>query len=214
MITNPGAKYDAEGVAGVLNIITNTQSGTKGYTLTVNASGGNHGGMGSLMGMASVGKLMISAHYGTGYNNQPQTLTSREREVFADAINHLYMANGRSNGHGFSQFGQLDASYEFTPKDLLSVSAGIHGYNGKEHTHTFTQMMKASNELLYAYNTNARTKMLYQGINASADFQHTFADERKLTFSYRYDLDPSNTRAETTNADLRGLCPKVLNFAT
>ena len=208
VITNPGAKYDAEGVAGVLNIITNTQSGTKGYTLTVNASGGNHGGMGSLMGMASVGKFMISAHYGTGYNNQPKTLVDKEREVFADAMNHLYTANSRSNGHGFSQFGQLDASYEFTPKDLLSVSAGIHGYNGKEHTNTFTQMMKASNEQLYAYNTDARTKMLYQGINASADFQHTFADERKLTFSYRYDLDPSNTRAETTNADLRGALPE------
>lgn len=207
VITNPGAKYDAEGVAGVLNIITNTQSGTKGYTLTANASAGNRGGMGSLMGMASVGKFMLSVHYGTGYNEQPNTLTSREREVFADAINHLYKANGTSNGHGFSQFGQLDASYEFTDKDLLSVSAGIHGYNGKNHTNTFTQTMKANNEQLYAYNTESRNKMLYQGVNASADFQHTFADERQLTLSYRYDLNPSNTRVETTNSNLTGTLP-------
>ena len=206
VITNPGAKYDAEGVAGVLNIITNAQSGTKGYTLTVNASGGNHGGMGSLMGMASVGKLMISAHYGTGYNNQPKTLTSREREVFADAMNHLYTANSRSNGHGFSQFGQLDASYEFTPKDLLSVSAGIHGYNGKEHTHTFTQMMKASNEQLYAYNTNARTKMLYQGtlLLTSANLRSLIVTTSTLP-----------TRAQKRPTLTCGaLCPRALNFAT
>lgn len=207
VITNPGAKYDAEGVAGALNIITNTQSGTKGYTLTVNASAGNRGGMGSLMGMASVGKFMLSAHYGTGYNEQANTLTSREREVYADAINHLYTANGISNGHGLSQFGQLDASYEFTPKDLLSVSAGIHGYNGKNHTNTLTQMIQASNEQLYTYNTESRNKMLYQGVNASADFQHSFADERRLTLSYRYDLDPSNSRVETTSSDLMGTLP-------
>lgn len=207
VITNPGAKYDAEGVAGVLNIITNAQSSTKGYTLTVNANANNRGGMGSVMGMASVGKFMLSAHYGTGYNKQPKTLRNSEREVFADALNHLYSTQGTSVGHGLFQFGQLDASYEFTTKDLLSVSAGIHGYNGKNNTNTLSQMLTANNEQLYAYNTHSHVKALYQGINASADFQHSFADEQRLTLSYRYDLNPSNTRVETTNADLIGSLP-------
>lgn len=125
VITNPGAKYDAEGVAGVLNIITNTKTSTSGYTVTANASVGNRGEMGSLMGMAQFGKFMISAHYGAGYHDQSNTTTNVERELYGENDSHLLKSDTESSSHGIFQFGNLDASYEFTKKDLLSVSAGF-----------------------------------------------------------------------------------------
>ena len=42
VITNPGPKYDAEGVGGILNIITHSKS-IEGYTATFNANAGNQG---------------------------------------------------------------------------------------------------------------------------------------------------------------------------
>jgi TonB-dependent Receptor Plug Domain. len=42
VITNPGAKYDAEGISGILNIIT-VGKGMQGYTATFNAGAGTTG---------------------------------------------------------------------------------------------------------------------------------------------------------------------------
>lgn len=205
VITNPGAKYDAEGVAGVLNIITNQTSSTSGYSLTVNANGGNRGGMGSLFGMAQFGKFMLSAHYGTGYNKQGKKTTRTEREVFDDDVNHLFYSDGKDTGHGIFQFGSLDASYEFSKKDLLSVSAGIHGWNGRNTTQSMSAMQNISGDDIYSYRTHSFNKSLYQSINASTDYQHTFAEDRRITLSYRYDYSPQGTKSETANYDMQHL---------
>ena len=42
VITNPGSKYDAEGVGGILNIVT-IGSGLEGYTVTVSGNVSNNG---------------------------------------------------------------------------------------------------------------------------------------------------------------------------
>lgn len=205
VITNPGAKYDAEGVAGVLNIITNQTSSTSGYSLTINANGSNRGGMGSLFGMAQFGKFMLSTHYGTGYNKQGNRTSRTEREVFADEVNNLFTSNGKGTGHGVFQFGSLDASYEFSKKDLLSISAGIHGWKGRNNTQSKSVMKDIAGNDVYSYNTHSFNKSLYQSINASTDYQHTFAEYRRITLSYRYDYSPQGTKAETANYDMQHL---------
>ena len=205
VITNPGAKYDAEGVAGVLNIITNMQSTTQGYTLTLNGSVNNRGEMGSAFAMAQFGKFMLSAHYGTGYNKQPNSTSDTERELFDEPLHHLLQSHTDSKGHGVFQFGNLEASYEFSPKDLLSVSAGIHGWHGKNTNASFNQMHNEAGELAYSYHINSRTRTIYQDIEASTDYQHTFKNDGQLTLSYRYNTSPQTTQIWTTNEDFYNL---------
>ena len=75
VITDPGAKYDAEGIGGIINIIT-TKNALQGYTGTVRVNGSSLGRVGG-GGYVSLkaGKLGLTANY--NYN--------RERDPWNDA---------------------------------------------------------------------------------------------------------------------------------
>ena len=64
VITDPGPKYDAEGLAGIINIITNKQSSLGGYTATVNSRVDTRGGygLGAFLTMKK-GKIGFTGNY-------------------------------------------------------------------------------------------------------------------------------------------------------
>lgn len=205
VITNPGSKYDAEGVAGVLNIITNTDATVNGYSLTPSLRVDNRSTMGSLFGMTQIGKFTLSAHYGMGYFYRPASKSWSEREIFADATNHLMTSNGTAKEQGLFQFGSMDGSYEFSTHDLLSFSAGIHGYSGKNNSDNDNLMTNAAGETVYGYHQHVHTKQSRPSINASADYQHTFKENQTLTFSYQMNTSPENSKITNTYSALKDL---------
>ncbi len=197
VITNPGAKYDAEGVAGVLNIVTDTHTGTSGYSLTLNGQLTTQGENGSALVLAQFGKFMLSGHYGVGYHDRGTEQSDVNREVYASTDNHYQRLHSDKKMPGIYQFGNLEASYEFSPKDLLSVTAGLHSWNSKSDAYNRTQMFNQQNVLTYGYLQKQHNKELYQSVDASADFQHSFSDDSKLTFSYQFSRNPSGTKSNT-----------------
>lgn len=80
VITNPGPKYDAEGVGGILNIVT-VGSGLEGYTATFSANVSNRGAGGGAFGTIKSGKLTVSARYNYNYNDQPRNYSSGSQHV-------------------------------------------------------------------------------------------------------------------------------------
>ena len=69
VITDPGAKYDAEGVSGILNIVTLSETITKGWTVTPRLNVNNQGYGGGFFGTVQYGKFTVSANYGFGVND-------------------------------------------------------------------------------------------------------------------------------------------------
>lgn len=195
VITDPGAKYDAEGVAGILNIVTAEKVSTKGYTLTPNLSYGNRGVHGGIFAMAQMDKLTFSVHYNAGHGTQPDNTMLTERESFADTDNHLFRSVGSSDNTKYTwQQGNLEASYEFNPKNLLSVSAGIRAYSGSADFKSDDAMYRLDGTTKYAYNRLQRKDMRYPSYNLGADYQRSFNKENQfLTFSYRLESSPSST---------------------
>lgn len=82
VITDPGSKYDAEGVGGIINIIT-TKNALQGYTGTIRANASTLGsfGGGGYVSMKA-GKFGITANYGYNYRNSPwnDTYSMRDEE--------------------------------------------------------------------------------------------------------------------------------------
>ena len=72
IIYSPGAKYDAEGVGGILNIVT-VGGGFEGYTATFRASGSNRGAGAGGYATIKSGKLTITGNYNYNYDTSPKS---------------------------------------------------------------------------------------------------------------------------------------------
>lgn len=194
VITDPGAKYDAEGTSGILNIVTATETTTSGYTVTPTLSWSNRGWGGNIFGMVQIGKLTLSAHGGVNGENSLRNTTESKRELILDPVNHLLKTKGESYNHGTYGFGGLDASYDISKHDLLSVSSSI--YAGRQKGHGLSSTFLTGNAgTVYSYDNVNHRDSRYHGINTSVDYQHQFGKENQnLTVSYRFSSDLRNNK--------------------
>ena len=122
VITNPGAKYDAEGGAGILNIVMNKipQMGAQtlnGYNGSVRASLGNRQAGGSVFVSGQHAKLSYSANVMTSYNSPGTTTTEMEQVQDFPAVGNAAV------GSGFSQL-MTSTNEVKTPFTMGSLSLG------------------------------------------------------------------------------------------
>lgn len=200
VITNPGPKYDAEGVGGILNIITVGQ-GLEGYTVTLNGNVGNRDAGTGFFGTIKKGKLTVSARYNYSYYNSPTTSSGGNRkmvgEISDDASNLNY--SSESKGHGQGHNGSLEASYEIDTLRLVTLSLGLWGSSGKNSSwndvHAVAPLTLSP---LYNYFSSGRSNSSWFSIDGSIDYQRLFqVKERMLTFSYKVNTNPNTSNSYT-----------------
>ena len=199
VITNPGPKYDAEGVGGILNIVT-VGSGLEGYTATFSANVSNRGAGGGAFGTIKSGKLTVSARY--NYNAQPRNYSSGSQLVTPEAVTENSSNldyDGSNKGHGSFQSGSMEASYEIDTLRLVTMSFGLWGGGNKsngstDYIATFPENINAAP--IYSYSAFNRSKSSWYSIDGGIDYQRLFkVKDRMLTFSYKI-----NTRPQTSDS--------------
>jgi outer membrane receptor protein involved in Fe transport len=128
VITNPSAKFDAEGgVGGVLNIVLK-KNRKKGYNGTVRAGVDSRGG-GNAGGDFNVrsGKINVSA---SGFGNLHRNLTTAttdRTDFFAAPDVHTFQ-DDKNNMRGAFIMGRLGLDYFVTNRTTLSIGANrMHG---------------------------------------------------------------------------------------
>ena len=201
VITNPGPKYDAEGVGGILNIVT-VGSGLEGYTATFSANVSNRGAGGGAFGTIKSGKLTVSARYNYNYNDQPRNYSSGSQHVTSEAVTENSSNldyDGSNEGHGSFQSGSMEASYEIDTLRLVTMSFGLWGGGNKsngstDYIATFPENINAAP--IYSYSAFNRSKSSWYSIDGGVDYQRLFkVKDRMLTFSYKI-----NTRPQTSDS--------------
>ena len=196
VITNPGPKYDAEGVGGILNIVT-VGSGMEGYTATFSANGSNRGGGGGVFSTIQKGKLTVSARYNYNYNKQPESTNGGSRitvpEQLTEQSSDLFYDNRNEGNHRF-QSGSLEASYEIDTLRLVSMSFGLWGGGYKGNFNGYQQGSHPTLGNLYEFYTVGRSKDSWYSIDGGLDYQRLFKTKnRMLTFSYKINTNPSTS---------------------
>lgn len=204
VITNPGPKYDAEGVGGILNIVT-VGSGMEGYTATFSGNVSNNGGGGSLFSTVQKGKLTVSARYNYDYSKQPRSHSGGTRTTLPEQLTEhssdVLYENSNKGSHRFHA-GSLEASYEIDTLRLLSMSFGLWGGGYRGDRDGYQQGSHPSLGELYEYATVGRTKNSWFSIDGGIDYQRLFhTKNRMLTFSYKINTNPSTSDDYTDYED-------------
>ncbi len=194
VITNPGPKYDAEGVGGILNIVT-VGKGLEGYTANFTGWAAKLSYGGSVYSTIKKDKLTMSARYNYNYSPLPERHNDADRIFTGDpSTPSASNATSRATSKIYENFhsGNFEASYDIDTLRLVTASIGISNCHNSTHS---TNILNATSPLdgsqFYAYGQLSRGKENSFYLNGSFDYQRLFhVKERMLTFSYRISTSP------------------------
>lgn len=188
VITTPPAKYDAEGLTGIINIITNKKV-DNGYNGSINVRGsypsGGPGGGGSFT--MKQGKFGLSSYLGSGVFRQPETENFNNRFTTGDAATNLFQ-NGTNKSNGYYGYFNTELSFEIDTLNLITGEVGLNKGNFDNTNNQISQLTNTTNALLQGYRLANNGNSDWQGIDLSLNYQLGFKNkkERILTFSYKF----------------------------
>lgn len=210
VITDPGAKYDAEGIGGIINITT-TKNALQGYTGTVrmNATSLGRVGGGGYVSL-KVGKFGLTANYNYNRNNSPWNDASSVREELDNKEEHYLNQTGRSKYRGPFQYGNLEGSYEIDSLNLITVGASLFRGSMKNTSEYAVEMLDILNNPVYKYNRNTTSTATFGSTDVNVDYQRsTHKKDEMLTASYRFSLSPDGSEDYTELTDIRNYIPDL-----
>ncbi len=203
VITQPGAKYDAEGVGGIINIVTMQQSGSaQGYSATISSQASSRGSYGAGANlMLQSGKFSFSGNFNYMYNKQFPMVTTTERESF---VPNAPYARGKQvatvDNVTPMQFGSAQLSYEIDSLNLLSFSFNRRFGRPYSETEATTENFDATGNKVFAYTQNSTQTQSWGATDYGVDFQHMFKRKGELlTLSYKLSNTPNNSNYEARN---------------
>ena len=201
VLTNPGAKYDAEGAAGVLNIIMNKQDGQgaqsmNGFNGTVRASAGNKQLGGSVFINGQQGKLSYSANVMTSYNTPGNTTT--ETEQLQDNGNSQLMTSDNDLKTPFTM-GSLTLGYQIDSMSVLNLTAQVNSMTMKTNGTSMTTINNGGQGTGFSYGSTTDMKNSRTSFNGSLDYQRFFNKDHTQSLALTYQLNYSPAKTEMTN---------------
>ncbi len=184
MITNPGAKYDAQGTGGIINIILkhNTVQGINGnVSLTVGTIVQN----GSINLNARKGKFGLNAFVNGNARLTTTTQNSLQRlsTDTATKTESLLQQDGSTqfNGHGF----QSGIGFDWTPDDRNNLSGALNYHNfGNKSTGVMDQLEQTQNDsggVFSSINSTFQTNSAFRqySFDPSLNYKHNFKNKEQ-----------------------------------
>ncbi|MDH6355346.1 hypothetical protein M2132_001687 [Dysgonomonas sp. PH5-45] len=213
VITEPGAKYDSEGVSALINLITEQKS-LDGYTGSVGAGIDSQGAYnGSLYLAFTKGKLGFTTNMSYYQWKSPKSSFSNMTDFLQTGQTQRSTGNSKFDGDGM--YGTALLSYEFDSLRLLSFSAQRYGGGGDNKSFGYTGLFKNENDLIYSFDRNTKTESEYGGTSLSLDYQRSFAKKGELlTLSYKLGLTPDDSKSNSQILNIWGTPPATEPFKT
>ncbi|MEO6520227.1 MAG: TonB-dependent receptor [Mucilaginibacter sp.] len=191
VITTPPAKYDAEGLAGIINIITK-KNADQGYNGSINGRMNTVWGPGiNLNGTVKQGKFGLAGYLGYGSNGRNRDNYNGSNQVFINQ--NILLQNAYSKSGGDNTYGNAELSYEIDTLNLITASYEFYGGKFDQNGDQLTSQQNGLGSVFQKYtltNTNTST---FKGADASLNYQLGFKRDKEqlLTISYKYSYSPN-----------------------
>lgn len=190
VITNPGAKYDAQGLGGIINIILK-QNNARGINGSLSFTAGTRTENGSFNFNARKGNFGINAFISGNARLTAKTPNTSDRFSYDTGTNtNIYLhQDGESDikRHGY----QSGIGFDWTWKNNNSLTGSVNyndfGNAGSGYNNQLQQTTDASGIILSeiaALNNNS-SSFRYQGVDASLNYKRKLpGDDHELEIGY------------------------------
>ncbi|MDE7179826.1 MAG: TonB-dependent receptor [Muribaculaceae bacterium] len=195
VITEPGAKYDAEGTGGIINLITERKQRKDGYTGSLTASGGtNQQGL-SAYGRVKYDKVTADANINYATNRGVERTQDSTTDTYDFENQSAYRLIQRVRQKFAFDYigGGFNLSWEPSEKNLFTASANIYsvGANVSE-LNIFGETWSQAGALTASSLQTGHGKMENLGLSSNASYKRTLDDKgQNIILAYGFNLGKS-----------------------
>ncbi len=205
VITDPGAREDAEGIGAILNIVTVEGSSIKGAmaNLGLNYDTDNNLPSPNLWGSAQIDKVTLSSYLGSHFASRRSSRHHSLTEgVYEDSGNKSFSSNTSENKGGVLWWG-IEGSYEADSMNLVTLEFGGYYYDMKSFDHGFQSLTAANGSPLYSYRSKGLTSPTsYLDFNGNLNYQHSTRRKGEIfTVSYMVSTTNEHNNSSTEYYD-------------
>ncbi|HHT23420.1 MAG TPA: TonB-dependent receptor [Bacteroidales bacterium] len=195
IITEPGAKYESEGVDGIINIVM--EKTVAGYNGSVNAGIDMYGALnGGLYFSTKIGKWGITSNFNGGQFINPGV--ELDYNLFNKMNKSKLSQHTELIDKGLYGNGNLNINYEIDTLNLLSISGSGWMGNNRNSGDIKSKMHDAYGNLMQSYIQARNSKFTWNGFEANVDYQRSFSKKDKLfTLSYKLSSSPGSSDRTT-----------------
>lgn len=187
VITSPGARYDAEGTGGIINIILKDNK-TQGMNGNISLAAGSRLENGALNLNARKGSLGLHAFFSGNAQLNSTTINGMNRTAAQTTLlqngNSAFRRGGYESGLGFD--------WNIAPRNNLSGSVGYDRLGNNSAGLTNQNQITGAEDLPALIRQN--NHFLGQSLDYSLSYKKTFArEDQELDFLYDQSYGQSNT---------------------
>ncbi|TVT43348.1 TonB-dependent receptor [Hymenobacter setariae] len=196
VITNPGARYSAQGTGGIINLVQKkqTQEGWNGDALATVGTRDKYSA--SLNLGRKMGKFNFYSNV-NGLNNEFRGSSALQQVATAEGRTTASDQAGRTARHQANEALRLGVDYALRPEQSLTLTAEFYKNDLRQTNDFTTRLTRGTDPAITLQNQNLETDDLYT-IRLATNYRRTWATHpgRELTAGAVYILDGGTVTTE------------------
>jgi ferric enterobactin receptor len=193
VVTTPTAKYDGEGTAGIINIITKKKS-IEGFTGSVSTAIGNRNNRANINTNLARGRFGLNANVSSYFTWPLDRPSEFYRENTVNGVTSTLSQIGVGRGASYGPRGGLSAFYDFNAYNSINTSLSFFGRGGNNDSR-----IDAISTGLFEqeYTRLVENASLGGGFDWTTDYRKKFKNPEQ-EFSMAFQLSGNKTENEST----------------
>ena len=189
VITTPGAKYEAQGLGGIINIILK-KNNSQGVNGNLSLTGGTRTENGSFNFNARKGKFGMNAYISGNARLKAQSLSSSARLTNDTSSKTTVLLNQASSGNDQRSGYQTGLGFDYDINDHNGISGSLSFRNFGHTSSGFTDQVQNTTDVYgnilsdIENSINSDHTFHFRNVDASFDYKKTFSkDDQELDVS-------------------------------